>query len=318
MVDRPPESAEPAEPARPRGTRVLSAAFVVVAVGCAVVVLASQWDDVRDSLGLLSFGGVGLALLASVVSVLCSFQAWRVTLASLGSPLPLAPAARVFFLGQLGKYVPGSVWAIVGQMELGRAVGVRRDRVATAGLLVLAISITVALALGGLAVPAMIEAGGAGYALLILLIVPMAVVLHPRFLGPLLDRLFRLLRRPPLEQRPSGRAILEVAALSIVSNGLLGIQAWALATDVGASGWRVLPLAIGGFSLAASAGLLAIPVPAGAGVRELVLVLALSPVLDVGGATLVALLSRVLLTVTDLATAAAATVGRGRHRLVDG
>ena len=296
-----------------RAARVASTVLVVVAVGSAIAVLASQWSDVRASFELLSIGGVGLAALASVISVLFSFQAWRVTLASLGSPVPARPASRIFFVGQLGKYVPGSVWAIVGQMELGKAAGVRRERVATAGLLVLAISVTVALGLGALAVPAMVEAGGAGYALLVVLIVPMAVVLHPRVLGPLLDRLFRLLRRPPLEQRPSGRAILQVAALSVVSNGLLGVQAWALAADVGASGWRVLPLAVGGFSLAAAAGLLAIPVPAGAGVRELVLVLSLSPVLDVGGATLVALLSRALLTVTDLATAAAATVGRSRR-----
>jgi uncharacterized membrane protein YbhN (UPF0104 family) len=296
-----------------RRQKVLGGVLIVVAAGCAVAVLASQWSDVRDGLSSLSVGGVGIAAIASIVSVAASFLAWRATLAGLGSPLPVTPAARIFFVGQLGKYVPGSVWAIVGQMELGRAAGVRRDRMATAGLLVLAISLAVALGLGALAAPALVEAGGSGYALLVLLVVPLAVVLHPRVLGPLLDRVFRRLRRPPLEHRPDGRTIVEVAALSVISNGLLGVQVWALATDVGATGWRVLPLAVGGYALAAAAGLLAIPVPAGAGVRELVLVLSLSPVLDVGGATLVALLSRVLLTVTDLATATAAgAVGRPR------
>lgn len=312
------EDVDGAGSTRGRVARAASVVFVAAAVAFAVAVLASQWSDVRASLELLSVGGVALAALVSVVSVLCSFQAWRVTLASLGTPVPMAPAARVFFVGQLGKYVPGSVWAIVGQMELGRAAGLRRERVATAGLLVLAISVTVALALGTLAVPALVEAGEAGYALLVLLVVPMAVVLHPRVLGPVLDRLFRVLRRPPLEHRPAGRAILAVAGLSVLSNGLLGLQAWILASDVGASGWRVLPLAVGGFSLAASAGLLAIPAPAGAGVREVVLVLALSPVLDVGGATLVALLSRALLTAVDLVTAAGASVGRARPHPADG
>ncbi len=41
----------------------------------------------------------------------------------LGSPLPPAGSLRVFFLGQLGKYVPGSVWPAVAQMELGRDYG---------------------------------------------------------------------------------------------------------------------------------------------------------------------------------------------------
>ena len=68
----------------------------------------------------------------------------------------------------------------------------------------------------------------------------------------------------------------------------------------------LLPLAVGAFSLASVAGLLALPVPAGAGVREAVLVVALSPVLPVGQALLLALVSRALLTVGYLAAATAA------------
>ncbi len=45
--------------------------------------------------------------------------AWRRVLADLGSPLHLAPAGGVFFVGQLGKYLPGSVWSIVAQAEMG-------------------------------------------------------------------------------------------------------------------------------------------------------------------------------------------------------
>jgi hypothetical protein len=44
--------------------------------------------------------------------------------------------------------------------------------------------------------------------------------------------------------------------------------------------------------------------PAGAGVREVLLVALLGPVLGTGGATAIALVSRVLMTVGDLATAA--------------
>ena len=36
------------------------------------------------------------------------------------------PGLRVFFLAQIGKYVPGSVWVFVAQMELGRSLGVPR------------------------------------------------------------------------------------------------------------------------------------------------------------------------------------------------
>jgi uncharacterized membrane protein YbhN (UPF0104 family) len=63
---------------------------------------------------------------------------------------------------------------------------------------------------------------------------------------------------------------------------------------------------MGIFGLAWVAGLLFVVVPAGAGVREVILVVGLASVLSSGAALAVALLSRVLLTVTDLVLAGAA------------
>jgi hypothetical protein len=36
--------------------------------------------------------------------------------------------ARILFLGQLGKYLPGSVWPVLAQMELGKTYRVPRHR----------------------------------------------------------------------------------------------------------------------------------------------------------------------------------------------
>ena len=41
---------------------------------------------------------------------------------------------EVFLVGQLGKYVPGSIWAYVLQMELGKRYGIARARVFAASL----------------------------------------------------------------------------------------------------------------------------------------------------------------------------------------
>jgi hypothetical protein len=53
-------------------------------------------------------------------------------------------------------------------------------------------------------------------------------------------------------------------------------------------------------------GFLVVFAPAGAGVRDVLLVAMLSPMIGVGSATALALVSRVLLTAGDLITAAAA------------
>jgi uncharacterized membrane protein YbhN (UPF0104 family) len=70
----------------------------------------------------------------------------------------------------------------------------------------------------------------------------------------------------------------------------------------------MLPVAAGGFALAWSVGFLAVFVPAGVGVREAALVAALAPVLDRGDALVVALISRVLMTLGDLAWAGVAVI----------
>lgn len=286
----------------------MRAGFVVVAVSAALVALGSQWSDVADRVDELSARWMAASLAATAAALFASFWAWRTTLGGLGASLPARVAARIFFLGQLGKYLPGSIWAIVGQMELGRAAGVRRDRMATAGVLVLVISLAAALGLGVLAIPALAEAGAGGYGLLSVAIVPVAAALHPRVLEPALRGVLRLTRRPPLEQPVTGRMVLQVTALSVLSNGFLGLAVWAIARDLGAEEWRIVPLAVGGYALAAAASLVVVPLPAGLGLREAILVLVFAPELGVAGATLMAVAARLVVVLADLLAAGSAAL----------
>ena len=294
---------------RPGVRRAALGLLLVLGVVLAVRQLSGQAGEVGDGLADLSAGPVLAAFVATFASLGLSLLTWRATLAGLGTQVPLRPAAQIFFLGQLGKYVPGSVWPVLAQMELGAAHGLSRTVVGTAGLLQLAIGVPGALLLGALAVPALLSAGSGAYALLLLALPFALVALWPPVLGPLLDRALRLVRRPPLEQRLSLPAVVRVAALSGAANVVLGLQAWFLARDLGASDPYLLPIVVGAFVLATVAGLLALPVPAGAGVREAVLVAALSPVLPLERALLLALVSRVVLTVADLAVAGLAARG---------
>jgi hypothetical protein len=304
--------------ARPSSAhRWLRAGFIVVAIAFAALALASQWDDVSDRLARLSVAHLSLAALFAVGSLIASFLAWRETLAGLGDRLPLPVAARIFYVGQLAKFVPGSIWSIVGQVELAHAHGVRRERTATAGLVVLLISVTMALVLGTLAVPALLAEESGLYAAGVLLLVPLAIVLHPTVLSWCIRTGLRILRRPAPETSLSGPAIRRVAALSLLNNGLLGLQLWQLATDIGDSTWLLLPLAVGAYGMATALGLVVVPLPAGAGVREAVIVVVLAPELGAAGATLVAVLARLILTCADVILAGVAvSVTRAQERRV--
>ncbi len=141
------------------------------------------------------------------------------------------------------------------------------------------------------------------------------ICLLPQVINRILDRLLRLARRPPLEQPLAGRAVAGALAWALASWVLFGLQIWLLAIRLGAPDGRAALLSVGGFAFAWCVGFVVVFAPAGAGVREALLIATLSPMLGVGKATAVTLVSRVLMTAGDLITAGtAATLARASNR----
>ena len=283
--------------------------FVAATIGLGAWAVAKEWSGVRTALVDIGPLAAIAALGAVLVAMVAAMQIWRVLLAALGSPLPIKAAARVVFVGQLGKYLPGSVWPVLAQMELGTAHHVPRTRSATASVLTMLVSLLGGLLTALLTLPFVVATNGPTPYLWTFLAAPIILAaLHPKILNPILTTLLKLAKRPPLEHPLTGRAIAIAIGWSMASWVLYGLQIWLLATRLDVAGGvpagRVMLLAAGGFAFAWCVGFLVVFAPAGAGVREVLLVALLGPVLGTGGATAIALVSRVLMTVGDLATAA--------------
>ena len=289
------------------------AAFLLLAVAAAVWAVVVQREAVGEALGRVGFGGVAAALVASCAYVGATALSWRALLADLGSPLPLGAAARVFFVSQVAKYLPGGVWNIVAAAELGADHEVPRRR----SVAVMIVSLLVSCATGAaLAVVGLLASSAAlaSFWWVALALPVFLVVLCPPVLGRLVDLALRATKRAPLERRPTWRGVGAGVAWQSAAWLFAGWQVYLLATPVGlpqgAGGYL---LAAGGYALAWTVGFLAIVVPAGAGVREVVLGAVLGGALATGGVVTVVLLSRVLLTAVDLAAGLAA-LAAGRRR----
>jgi uncharacterized membrane protein YbhN (UPF0104 family) len=278
--------------------------FVMATVAIGGYAVARQWPDVRAALARIGVLTATGAMVSVLIAMLAAMQVWRRLLAAFGSPLPAPAAARIMFVGQLGKYLPGSVWPILAQMEMGRAHRVPRHHSASASVLTMGVTVLSGLLTALVTLP--FVAGSTPYRWAFLATPALLACLYPRVLNSGLDRLFRLTRRPPLEQPLTGRAVASSLAWSFGSWIFYGLPIWLLATRLGAPLGTGALLAVGGFAFAWSVGFLAVFAPAGAGVREVLLVALLSPVLGVGKATTVALLSRVMTTAGDLLTAGVA------------
>lgn len=286
---------------------LLLAGLVIVAVAWTVV---DNWSDFVDSWQRIGVVG-GLAALAFATGgVALTWLQWRAVLEGLDVRFEPGTSARVFFVSQLGKYVPGSVWPIVLQTEAGKRQGASRTTIVAANLIVLAISLTSGLAVAAVLLP-FAAPGAMGrfwWALAALPLVLLAA--HPSTLPGLLDWFLQRIGRAPLGVRLSGRATATAMAWSVGSWVLNGAHVAVLMAAMGASGWEIWALGVGGTALAVCAGVLFIPAPAGAGAREVVLGYAVATVLTGGAVLAVVVASRVLLIAADLLLAGLGALGR--------
>jgi hypothetical protein len=281
--------------------RAVRLGFLLLVVVAVVLTLRSQGDELREALGRTGVAASVGSLAAVLVGLFASAMVWRELLADLGTRLPLRTALHVFFLGQLGKYLPGSVFAVAAQMELGRDQGVSRSRVGTASLLFMGVLTAMGLLVAAVALPLTSPDALRDY-FWVLLVLPVGLVcLAPPVLTRLVAALLRVLRRDPLERPLSARGIGASLGWALAMWLAYGAHVLLLVLPQPRTGTGNLPLlSLGGYALAWTVGFLFLLAPAGALIRETVLVLAFAPVLDRPAATAVAVVSRGVMTLGDL------------------
>lgn len=286
------------------GTLLTSGLFRLVALGVViafgVLAVSNQWSGVRDSLNELEPTALMASAAAGLGALGCALLVWRTLLADLGSRLTLLAAIRVFFVAQLTKYVPGSVWPVLAQMELGRDAGVPRPRSAAAFVLALLVANASGLFVACVTLPLLASVAAERFRWLLLAAPVFLAVAHPGVLNPLLGVALRVTRREPMTTALSWRGTLTAYTWSLVGWVAAGLHVWFVTLAFAGTGRGGFLLAVGGFALAWCAGFWAFVFPAGVGIRDLALAAALTPVLGEAAALAAALVSRLLLTLVDL------------------
>lgn len=297
-------------------SKTLRFGFLAVVVALLIVTLIDQagtlWDEVRR----LSVPIVLLAFAASLCALICSLMVWRELLADLGSRLSIPEAWRIMYIGQLAKYLPGSIWPVLAQSELAADRGIPRSRTALSVLLSYGVMTCSGAVVAAVTLP---FAAGATFArtFWVLLAIPVAVVvLSPPVLNPLLRLVLRLSRQPPLLQGVSYLGLARTMMWAVAGWGFNGAMTYVLMRQLGGERPGTLLVSLGGYALSWAVGFVAVFAPAGAGVREAVMIAVLSTRTTTAIALTVALMTRALGVVGDAVTgtAAAALVGRRRLR----
>ncbi|WP_051640130.1 lysylphosphatidylglycerol synthase transmembrane domain-containing protein [Cellulomonas sp. URHE0023] len=303
------------EHATSRRTRArwLKTAGAVLVVGFVAVFVAGQWSEIVDAVRRLDAASLAGSLGFVLVGLAAAALSWRAVLAGMGSPLPVSAAARVYFLSQLGKYIPGSIWPVLAQTELSTEYGVPRARAASAALTQLVVGLVVGIVVAGSTLSVASADAVRAYWWLLFVAVAGIVMLVPPVFNRVVALARRVLRRPGSDEI-SGRTLVRSSAWAVLMWVAFGAHLWLLAAGSGVSSAKLGLLTTGAYALAWVVGFVIVVLPAGAGAREAALVLALSPVMDRSTALALALVSRALMIAGDFLSAGAAVLAENRHR----
>jgi hypothetical protein len=271
--------------------------------------VANDWNSYRTldvALALrpgwlaLSFGSLAL------VSAL-QIESWRRILGGWAQSLPFLAGARIWFLANLGRYVPGKVWSVAGMVVLAEQQGVQRWAAAASAVAVQAVGIGTAAALVAAATPhaaSPLRLAGA-------LLLAVGTVGLLAWKGAL-ARLGRMVGAATEWRALPAGAVLAGSSLTLLSWCVYGFAFWALGRGLGLPPALPLADAAGVFALGYILGLLALFAPGGIGVREGVFYVLLTPYLGSAGALALSVASRLQLTVTEAVAGLGALVLGGR------
>lgn len=313
----PPSAAEVVVAPPSRRARILTVvkwAAAVLALALLIVGVARQWDEIVRDFARLDVGTVALGVLLTLVALVANMLSWRAMMAATGFRVRPAAASSIFFVGQLGKYIPGGVWSIAAQAELGRAHGLARTGSAVASLASMLVSMVTAALVGILALLFGAPDGLTTFWWLGIVVVIGLVALTPPVLGRLIALAMRLLRRPPQDIVLSWGGTVMSIVWSVVMWIAYGLQASFVLHAFGSDSPALFPVATGAYAVAWLVGFLFVIAPAGLGAREAVLVVLLGSVTTPTGALALAVVSRAFMTIGDVVLAGLGAALAVRHR----
>ncbi len=257
----------------------------------------------RDVLGVARPGALTLASALLLAMYLWSGAVWGRIAGELGGrTLAAWDAVRIFMVANLGRYVPGKVWQIAGLAALARSRGVSATAATGAAVVAQGLSLASASLLASVALLGAAEAAGAwAVASALSVVTIVGVALTPPVFRRLTGAAFAVARMEP-PRRPTPRRAL--AWLGWTFLNWVGYAA-AFALLAAAYGAPVPPAtAASAFAAAYVLGYLAFFAPAGAGVREGLLVAFLAPWTGPAQATALAVAARLWTTAVEVAPAA--------------
>jgi hypothetical protein len=277
--------------------------FVVQAFGEAEASFSKQ----RFSLGQLDLHWLGLAGLAYILGLLPCWWFWCRSLKAMGQAPPIADSLQAYYIGHLGKYVPGKALVVVL-----RTVFIRGPNVDTTIAATTVFVETLTMMAVGAFLAAVILVFTFSHSTLVVLAICMAIGAGLPTFPPIFRRLVKILKVGRESDHPGGGIDFKLIALGWLAmvpcwtllgvSMLLTLKSMEISRIPGGVFWSDLPYLVATVALAMVAGFLSL-LPGGVWARDIIVVqlIASHPRFGADVAIISAVVLRVVWLVSELA-----------------
>ncbi|UCD17158.1 MAG: flippase-like domain-containing protein [Candidatus Zixiibacteriota bacterium] len=266
----------------------------------------THWDDLRAWEWRVHWAKLLLSVLFMAGAYLTASQGWRTLLVGFGYRIRLHEAFRVVYLAQLGRYIPGKIWQVIGMVGLAREIGIPSAVALASFVLVQAYALPAAFLL------IFATMGSAEWidSLMIyrnifyifmaaILVVFLVLFCRPGGLHWALNKLLVMFKRDPVSYQPGFGNRISIFALYLLTWFLFGISFHFFLGALLKHPQHVLQNSAGIYIAAYNIGYIAFFSPGGLGFREGVMTALLSPGLTQPVAASIALINRVWITAAE-------------------
>lgn len=303
-----------------RVLRRLQPLFVLLALGFMATLLWSQWAELQSYTWKIDLRWLAVSTGAIVVAWSVEIVIWRRLLHTIGSRLPYWPAARIWFLSAIVRYIPGNIWQPLSITILSERCGVKPEATLVSVMLYQVITI---LAVAPIAAAYFALTGNWGVltdllrnaapGLIALALAPVVVfIVRPGLLIELVNWALHRMGRVRLPIGLSRRTLIALMAIAVADWLIWGIAFCALAFGISqytlAQIMTLAPHLIVIYPVAYAIGFISFLTPSGLGVREGALYLLLAPLVGGGVVTVLALAMRVWTMLGELVAAGVSTL----------
>ncbi len=263
-----------------------------------------NWNELGGTPIALRFFPFATGTLVFAFSYFIQLWAWYLITLKLGITLSIRETMESWFYSQLGKYLPGKIWLLLGRFYLYESKGKSKKLISTA----LYFEMVTIIMAGGIIffaslflfkeAPSFFLGGQIGWAILLLGIA--FLLIYPGFLQKIMNRFLIRFKRETITLPISYCDVLRILSICILAWLIGGVGFYLFVDSLYPVPSRYFLFFTGSLAVSSTLGLVAVFAPGGLGVREGALVYLLTHLIPAPIAVILSVMTRLWMTLIEI------------------